>query len=78
MLEVRLGSENYQDILPGLIARDSVVVQAESLCRLDMAFYSENTILILNEVSSLIKQICSDKTMGNMHNLNLQIFERLI
>ncbi|KAF9183453.1 hypothetical protein BGZ51_004027 [Haplosporangium sp. Z 767] len=78
MLEVRLGSENYQDIPPGLIACDSMAVQAESLCRLDMTFYSDNTILILDEISSLIKQMCGDKTMGNMHNLNLQIFERLI
>ncbi|KAK3814855.1 MAG: hypothetical protein JOS17DRAFT_839563 [Linnemannia elongata] len=36
------------------------------------------TILILDEASLLIKQMCSDKTHGNMHNLNLQVFERLI
>ncbi|KAF9535891.1 hypothetical protein EC957_001762, partial [Mortierella hygrophila] len=72
-----IGFENYQDF-PGVIARNRLVVQSESLYRLDLPFYCENTILILDEVSLLIKQMCSDKTHGNMHNLNLQFFERLI
>ncbi|KAF9090088.1 hypothetical protein BGX29_011678 [Mortierella sp. GBA35] len=72
-----IGFDNYQDY-PGVITRDRVVVQAESLYKLNLKFYCENTILILDEVSSLIKQMCSDKTHGNMHNLNLQVFERLI
>ncbi|KAG0350683.1 hypothetical protein BGZ54_003688, partial [Gamsiella multidivaricata] len=78
MLGERLNFENYQDIPKGMIACDRVAVQAESLYRLDTKFYSENMILILDEFSSLIKQMCSDMTRGNMHNLNLQIFERLI
>ncbi|KAF9137686.1 hypothetical protein BG015_002644 [Linnemannia schmuckeri] len=72
-----IGFDNYQDC-PGVITCDRVVVQAESLYRLDLSFYCENTILLLDEVSSLIKQMCSDKTHGDMHNLNLQFFERLI
>ncbi|KAF9176366.1 hypothetical protein BGZ50_000910, partial [Haplosporangium sp. Z 11] len=72
-----IGFDNYQDF-PGVIARDRLVVQSESLCRLDMKFYTENTILILDEISSLIKQMCSNKTHSNMHNLNLQAFGRLI
>ncbi|KAG9062364.1 hypothetical protein KI688_005279 [Linnemannia hyalina] len=77
MLEERLGFENYQDI-SDIIACDWVVVQAESLYKINLKFYCEDTILILDEVSSLIKQMCSDKTHGNKHNLNLQVFERLI
>ncbi|KAF9189608.1 hypothetical protein BGZ51_009427 [Haplosporangium sp. Z 767] len=77
MLEVRLGSENYQDILPDLIARDSVVVQAEPLCRLDMTFYSENTILILDEISSLIKQIDSSKEQPDLSNEEVDILKSM-
>ncbi|KAF8932655.1 hypothetical protein BGZ47_011263, partial [Haplosporangium gracile] len=79
MHEVRfVGFDNYQDY-PGMITRDRVVIQAESLYRLDLSFYcDQNTILILDEVSSLIKQMCSDKTHGDMHNINLQFFDRFI
>ncbi|KAG0376617.1 hypothetical protein BGX24_007475 [Mortierella sp. AD032] len=77
MLEERLGLKNYQDIPPGVITCDRLVVQAESLCRLDPRFYTENTILILDEASSLIKQMCSDKTLGNRHDLKVQFFELL-
>ncbi|KAI1287187.1 hypothetical protein EDD11_010412, partial [Mortierella claussenii] len=72
VLEKRSEFRNYQDIPPGVIA-------SESQYKLDLKFYCEgDTILILDELSSLIKQMCSDKTHGNMHNLNLQMFERLI
>ncbi|KAF8933550.1 hypothetical protein BGZ47_010815 [Haplosporangium gracile] len=71
------GFKNYQDIPPGVVACDRLVVQAESLCRLDPRLYTENTILILDEVSSLIKQMCSDKSMGNKHDLNVQFSELL-
>ncbi|KAK3837960.1 MAG: origin of replication binding protein-domain-containing protein [Linnemannia elongata] len=77
MLDARLCFENYQDI-SDIIACDRVVVQAESLYKLNLKFYCEDTNLILDEVSSLIKQMCSDKTHGDMHNLNLQVFKRLI
>ncbi|GJJ75201.1 hypothetical protein EMPS_07559 [Entomortierella parvispora] len=78
MLEARLDFENYQNI-PGQIDCRRLVVQAESLFRLNLkAYVDEGTILILDELSSLIKQMCSDKTMGNVHNLNLQVFELLI
>lgn len=73
MLEARLGFENYQNI-PGRIDCNRLAVQAESLFRLNSKVYcDEGTILIPDEVSLLIKQMCSDKTMGNMHNLNLQV-----
>ncbi|KAF8928767.1 hypothetical protein BGZ47_001449, partial [Haplosporangium gracile] len=73
-----IGFDNYQNF-SGVIARDRIIVQAESLYRLDLPFYcDQNTILILDEVSSLIKQMCSDKTHGNMHNNNFQFFDRLI
>ncbi|KAI1291521.1 hypothetical protein EDD11_008865 [Mortierella claussenii] len=72
------GFKDYQDCPSGVIAYDHLAVQCESLCGLEMNFYPENTILILDEISSLQKQICSDKTHGNMHNLNLQGFKRLI
>lgn len=79
MLEKRFHRfENYQDGLQGVIACERLVIQTESLHRIDMKYYRDDTILILDETSSLIKQMCSDKTHGNMHNLNLQIFERLI
>ncbi|KAF8930214.1 hypothetical protein BGZ47_000693 [Haplosporangium gracile] len=61
-----IGFDNYQDC-PGVITCGRLVVQAESL----------NTILVLDEVSSLIKQMCSDKTHGDMHNLNLQFLSGL-
>ncbi|KAF9899957.1 hypothetical protein EC991_008115 [Linnemannia zychae] len=78
MAEERFGFDNYQDYA-GVITRDRVVVQAESLYSLDLPFYcNQNTILILDEVSSLIKQMCSDKTHGDMHNTNFQFFDRLI
>ncbi|KAK3832366.1 MAG: hypothetical protein J3R72DRAFT_515406 [Linnemannia gamsii] len=70
-----IGFDNY----PGVITCDRVIVQAESLYRLDISFYcDQNTILILDEVSSLFKQMCSDKTHGDMHNINLQFFDRFI
>ncbi|KAG0285367.1 hypothetical protein BGZ97_007830 [Linnemannia gamsii] len=77
MLDARLCFENYQDI-SDITACDRVVVQAESLYKLNLKFYCEDTILILDEVSSLMKQMCSDKTHGKMHNLNLHVFKRLI
>ncbi|KAF9083814.1 hypothetical protein BGX23_011090 [Mortierella sp. AD031] len=57
MLGERLCFEDYQDIPPSVIACDRLVVQAESLYKLNLKFYCEDTILILDEVSSLIKQI---------------------
>jgi hypothetical protein len=77
MLQERLKFKSYQDVT-GVIGCTNIVIQAESLYRLDMQHYSENTIVILDEISSLIKQMCSDKTMGNKHSLNLQFFEMLI
>ncbi|KAF9915399.1 hypothetical protein BX616_006240 [Lobosporangium transversale] len=51
-LQCTLGFTDYQDN-KGKIACDKVVVQAESMQRLDMKFYGENVILILDEFSPL-------------------------
>lgn len=78
MLEARLDFDNYQNF-PGRIDCKRLVVQAESLFRLDTKVYcDEGTILVLDEVSSLIKQIGSGKPMRNVHSRNLQVFQRLI
>ncbi|KAK3823816.1 MAG: hypothetical protein J3R72DRAFT_497082 [Linnemannia gamsii] len=78
MQQVRLENfKSYQNV-PGVIACDKIAIQAESLYSLDMKFYAENTIVILDELSSLIKQMCSDKTKGNKHGLNLLFFDMLI
>ncbi|KAI7822705.1 origin of replication binding protein-domain-containing protein [Gamsiella multidivaricata] len=79
MLGVRLGFSNYQDIRKETIECDRVVVQAESLHRLELGFYGENVIfLILDEFSSLCEQMTSVTTMGDMHDLNGQILREFI
>ncbi|KAF9544600.1 hypothetical protein EC957_011815 [Mortierella hygrophila] len=56
-----IGFDNYQDC-PGVITRDRLIVQAESLYRLDLSFYCENTILILDErlIRKATRVICLD------------------
>ncbi|KAF9202719.1 hypothetical protein BGZ49_007152 [Haplosporangium sp. Z 27] len=49
----RLEFTNYKDIDGCLIACDKILVQAESQYRLDLDFYEENVILILDEFSSV-------------------------
>ena len=78
MLGERLGFTNYQDIPGGLIACDRIVVQAESLIRLDLKFYNEKVILILDEFSSLCEQMTSTTTMGDHHDLNNDILPEFI
>ncbi|KAF9895838.1 hypothetical protein BX616_008726, partial [Lobosporangium transversale] len=60
------------------IACDKVVVQAESLQRLDMKFYGENVDLILDEFSSLCEQMTSTLTMDDMYGVGNQILRELI
>ncbi|KAF9407786.1 hypothetical protein BGZ94_002559 [Podila epigama] len=81
MLDDRLqlhGFKNYRDCPPGTIACNKLIIQSESLNRVDMKFFRDDTILILDELCSTIKQMCSDRTHGNMHNYNLMVFERLV
>ncbi|KAF9344332.1 hypothetical protein BGX26_004516 [Mortierella sp. AD094] len=78
MLEGRLGFTNYKDIDGGLIACDKVVVQAESLYRLDLDFYGESVILILDEFSSVCEQMTSTTTMGDKHDLNNEMLPEFI
>ncbi|KAF9436807.1 hypothetical protein BGZ76_002889 [Entomortierella beljakovae] len=74
---VRPGFTDYRDI-KGRIACDKVVVQAESLHRLDLQFYGENVNLILDEFSSLCEQMTSTMTMDDMHDVNNQVLREFI
>ncbi|KAG0287703.1 hypothetical protein BGZ98_004533, partial [Dissophora globulifera] len=75
----RLGFSNYQDIREMLIEHDRVVIQAESLWRLNLDFYLNNdVILILDEISSLFDQMTSKTTMGDRHDLNNVVLKALI
>ncbi|KAF9998926.1 hypothetical protein BGZ80_006686 [Entomortierella chlamydospora] len=78
MLEGRFGFTNYKDIDGGLIACDKVVVQAESLYRLDLDLYGESVILILDEFSSACEQMTSTTTMGDKHDLNNEMLPEFI
>ncbi|KAF9549518.1 hypothetical protein EC957_003468 [Mortierella hygrophila] len=69
----RLGFTNYQDIKESRIACDRLVIQAESLHRINTRYYGENVILILDEFSSLCEQMTSTSTMGHNHDYNNQI-----
>ncbi|KAG0302374.1 hypothetical protein BGZ98_007577 [Dissophora globulifera] len=77
-LSKRLGFANYQDVPNGMIAENRVVVQAESLYRLDLKYYGEDAILILDEFSSLCEQMCSTTTMGDKHGLNSKMLQEYI
>ncbi|KAG0258755.1 hypothetical protein BGZ95_004879, partial [Linnemannia exigua] len=72
-LGTRLGFTNYQDIKESRIACDRLVIQAESLHRINTRYYGENMILILDEFSSLCEQMTSTSTMGHNHDYNNQI-----
>jgi hypothetical protein len=69
----RLGFTNYQDIKESRIACDRLVIQAESLHRINTRYYGENVILVLDEFSSLCEQMTSTSTMGHNHDYNNQI-----
>ncbi|KAI7815988.1 hypothetical protein BC939DRAFT_470745 [Gamsiella multidivaricata] len=70
---------NYQDIRKPIITEDRIMIQAESLWRLDLDFYLDNdVILILDEVSSLFDQMTSKSTMGDKHDMNNVALNALI
>ncbi|KAF8967580.1 hypothetical protein BGZ46_000130, partial [Entomortierella lignicola] len=71
---------NYMDAPPGKICGTRIVVQAESMWRLDLDFYRRNqdkVVFILDEFASLVEQFNS-KTMGHRKGLNIAMFEQFI
>jgi hypothetical protein len=53
-----LGFKNYQH-LTGKIKAEKIIIQVESLARLDFGYYDDNTILILDESESIFSQLNS-------------------
>ena len=67
----------YSDIKGGIKAK-YIIIQVESLCRFKYEFEKGNTLVILDEVESLLYQMTSHKTHGINHMENLDMFERII
>ncbi|KAF8964309.1 hypothetical protein BGZ46_000793 [Entomortierella lignicola] len=76
-LAERFEFTNYTSI-KGPIKCNRIVVQAESLHRLDMRFYKENVVLVLDEFSSLCEQMLSTTTMGYNHDYNNQVLREFV
>ncbi|KAF9536736.1 hypothetical protein EC957_009861 [Mortierella hygrophila] len=76
-LEKRLVLENYLDFT-GLVSGQIIVIQAESLARLDTEFYTGEFVLVLDEVCSVFSQMTSIATMGRHHRINNQLLESLM
>ena len=72
------GFVNYMDIPGGkLIQEHRIVIQAESVWRLDMRYYEDRMdrlVFIMDEFSSLVQQFTSVKTMGYNHNASAVAF----
>ncbi|KAF8920947.1 hypothetical protein BGZ58_004207, partial [Dissophora ornata] len=77
-LAVRFEFTNYQDIKEHRIKCDRLVIQAESLHRIDPRYYGDKVILILDEFSSLCEQMTSTSTMGDSHDYNNQTLRAFI
>ena len=67
----------YSDI-KGAINKKYLVVQVESLHRFIHEFEGKDTLVILDEVESLLYQMTSHKTHGHNHIQNLDMFENLL
>ncbi len=67
----------YSD-MKGSIREKYIIIQVESLCRFNFEFENKNTLLILDEVESLLYQMTSHKTHGQNHIQNIDMFERII
>lgn len=68
---------NYMDMPGDLISGDRVVVQAESMWRLDRKYYEERQdrlVFIMDEFCSLAQQFTSLKTMGGHHQASATTF----
>jgi len=64
--------------LKGSINNKNLIIQVESLWRFIHPFEDKNTLVILDEVESLLYQMTSHKTHGFNHIQNLEMFENLI
>ena len=67
----------YSD-MKGSIKNSYIIIQVESLCRFIHDFENEKTLVILDEVESLLYQMTSKKTHGENHLQNIMMFEKLI
>jgi hypothetical protein len=67
----------YSD-LKGAIKHKYLVIQVESLHRFIHEFQGSNTLVVLDEVESLLYQMTSHKTHGTNHIQNLDMFELLL
>jgi len=67
----------YSDI-KGSIKHKYIIIQVESLCRFIHDFEKEKTLIILDEVESLLYQMTSHKTHGHNHIRNIEMFENML
>ena len=67
----------YSDMKGG-IKHKYLVIQVESLHRFIHEFQGSNTLVVLDEVESLLYQMTSHKTHGINHIQNLEMFENLL
>ncbi|KAF8980727.1 hypothetical protein BGZ46_003764 [Entomortierella lignicola] len=77
-LEERLGFKSYLDFLSTYIRGQKIVIQAEPLHRLDLAYYTMDLVLTLDEVSSIFDQMTSVTTMRGFHKANNDILRDFI
>ncbi|KAF9198324.1 hypothetical protein BGZ49_000880, partial [Haplosporangium sp. Z 27] len=77
-LEERLGFKSYLDFPSTYIRGQKIVIQAESLHRLDLAYYTMDLVLILDEASSIFDQMTSVTTMRGFHKVNNDILRDFI
>ena len=67
----------YSDV-KGQIKNKYLIIQVESLHRYNEEFDKGKTLLILDEVESLLYQMTSKNTHGKNHMENLYIFEKMV
>jgi len=67
----------YSDI-KGAIKHKYIIIQVESLCRFTHEFEDKNTLVILDEVESLLYQMTSHKTHGMNHIRNIEMFQSML
>ncbi|KAF9910909.1 hypothetical protein BX616_010754 [Lobosporangium transversale] len=76
-LEKRLELRSYLSF-PGPVSGKRVIIQAESLYKLDLEYYSMDVVLVLDEVCSIFEQMTSVGTMKGRHGANNQVLEELM
>ncbi|KAF9172169.1 hypothetical protein BGX20_006213 [Mortierella sp. AD010] len=77
-LEERLGFKSYLDFPSTYIRGQKIVIQAESLHKLDLAYYTMDVVLILDELSSIFDQMTSVTTMRGFHKANNDILRDFV